>query len=265
MKSQNNQQSGIINSINHMNNQLSVFIQTLTKTVNEFSEKYKGFFSQLSDPKFIEKLQSGFQEFTDKLTEETKHSIIILAQHGWFISLNMSSSEIVKCATSVLDDEIDGVDKIMTSYYRNYSDTIREFLTQKFPNRSIVLNDAFEAHNRNKFNLSIPIFLIQSDGICDEVIGIQLYSREKGGPKTTNYAAQFQHDSFMSALLEPFRIKLPISANERERESLTIENYLNRHEILHGENCNYGTEINSLKAISLINFVATVLLKTKNI
>ena len=34
---------------------------------------------------------------------------------------------------------------------------------------------------------------------------------------------------------------------------------LNRHRVLHGEVTNYGTEQNSLKAISLLNYCATVL------
>ena len=34
---------------------------------------------------------------------------------------------------------------------------------------------------------------------------------------------------------------------------------LNRHQVLHGEVVDYGTEENSLKAISLLNYCATVL------
>ena len=34
---------------------------------------------------------------------------------------------------------------------------------------------------------------------------------------------------------------------------------LNRHQVLHGEVTDYGTEENSLKAISLLNYCATVL------
>ena len=65
----------------------------------------------------------------------------------------------------------------------------------------------------------------------------------------------------MSAILEPFKtdVVLPIHANTGQRKSLTIEDYLNRHMVLHGEDCDYGSETNSLKAISLINFVASVL------
>lgn len=36
---------------------------------------------------------------------------------------------------------------------------------------------------------------------------------------------------------------------------------LNRHQVLHRESVDYGTEINSLKAISLLNYVFQVLRK----
>jgi len=50
---------------------------------------------------------------------------------------------------------------------------------------------------------------------------------------------------------------LPISASEHERGDAFVG--LNRHQVLHGESTQYGTEMNSLKAISLLNYVAHIL------
>jgi hypothetical protein len=61
----------------------------------------------------------------------------------------------------------------------------------------------------------------------------------------------------MAALLSPLAQTLPIGASERQRNEEFIG--LNRHMVLHGESLNYGNKINSLKAISLINYVAHVL------
>ena len=41
--------------------------------------------------------------------------------------------------------------------------------------------------------------------------------------------------------------------------NVSLTNVLNRHEVLHGESVDYGTEINSLKAISLLYYIASVL------
>jgi len=60
-----------------------------------------------------------------------------------------------------------------------------------------------------------------------------------------------------AALLSPLAQILPISASQRERQDGTTA--LNRHMVLHGESLDYGTKANSLKAISLINYVTQIL------
>jgi len=239
------------------------FFKALSQTIEEFANKYRRFLTTLNDPEFIKRILSGVQEYTKQFSEGTRLSIFVLAQHGWFISLEMPPSPILECARSALDGEIDKVDNIMASFFRDNAGEINKALNSNFPNRSKILDNAFNAHRRGEYNLSIPVFLIQTDGICNELIGIQMFSRRNNKPKTSAYADQFEQSSFLSALLEPFRVCLPLTASEKERELLTIENYLNRHEILHGAATNYGTELNSLKAISLINFVSTILQKVK--
>ena len=61
----------------------------------------------------------------------------------------------------------------------------------------------------------------------------------------------------MMSLLSPLTETLPINASEYERQE-DFEG-LNRHIIMHGESLDYGTEVNGLKAISLINYISQVL------
>lgn len=75
--------------------------------------------------------------------------------------------------------------------------------------------------------------------------------------KTATYVETITSNAFRSALLFPLSHSLPISASEHERGE--IFNELNRHQLLHGEVVDYGTEINSLKSISLLNYVTQVL------
>jgi len=63
-------------------------------------------------------------------------------------------------------------------------------------------------------------------------------------------------------MLKRERIWLPISASQNERDDKFNE--LNRHQVLHGESTSYDSEINSLKAISLINYLAQVLMKPED-
>ena len=76
-------------------------------------------------------------------------------------------------------------------------------------------------------------------------------------PRTAIYVEQIAADTYRATLLSPLAQTLPIGASEHERPE--DFNELNRHMVLHGESLDYGTKINSLKAISLINYVAHVL------
>jgi len=119
-----------------------------------------------------------------------------------------------------------------------------------------VLECAFQAHHRTEYELSIPVFLAQADGVCQEVTGYKLYGRKQKKPITAGFAANFVYEFLIEAVLEPLRTPLPISA------SLNDEDYrvgtLNRHEVLHGISVDYGTRTNSLKAMSLLSYVCSI-------
>jgi hypothetical protein len=83
------------------------------------------------------------------------------------------------------------------------------------------------------------------------------FLRKNNKPQVAAYVEQFFADAFKAALLSPLSKTLPIGASQGERSPDT--ELLNRHAVLHGESLNYGTRTNSLKAVSLINYVAHVL------
>ena len=105
--------------------------------------------------------------------------------------------------------------------------------------------------------MSVPAFLIQADGICFDLINKQLYSKRKNIPALNEYAKSIASNALQSALLYPLTQPLPITASASERAE--DFNELNRHQVIHGESIDYDTEINSLKAISLLSYVSCVL------
>jgi hypothetical protein len=86
-------------------------------------------------------------------------------------------------------------------------------------------------------------------------------------PASSAYVSAIVGDEMSAAMLSVLSNVLPINATERERANfldargLTDWRELNRHTVLHGESLDYGTRINSLKAISLINYFVGVLSK----
>ena len=74
------------------------------------------------------------------------------------------------------------------------------------------------------------------------------------GPSTTPLPTFTRRLEMLRVLLDN---DWPLIMARNERPGDFTE--LNRHQVLHGEVVDYGTEENSLKAISLLNYCATVL------
>ena len=264
----------VIESIENKLRPLTESFELIFKTYKQFEAQFKpvldiilnceerflDFRERLS--KNFERLLKGIERFSKDFPESTRKVSFILGKYGWYVSWNMELVATYELAELLIGKDFEKVDLWMADYYTNQLDNIQKDLLYKFPSRAKILDRAFGAHTRAEYELSIPVFLSQADGICQEIIGIQLYCKKNGKPETAKFVEQLVSDSLMIALLEPMRNPMPISANSIERKQYSDSfNFLNRHAILHGESIDYGTKINSLKAISLISYIGTVLLE----
>lgn len=204
----------------------------------------------------IVKAQQYYQAFAkekEEMPARIRKAVLILAQEGWYFSLMMPFNYLWEVEKAISEKEYDEVDEALTEYFESELDVILKYLCERHPNRAHIITSAISAHKRKEYVLSIPVFLSQIDGICKEIIGHHLFMKSHKRPKTAIYIDQLDIDSFKSALLAPLAESTPIVASEYERES--DFNLLNRHMVLHGESLDYGSQKNSLKALSLLNYI----------
>jgi hypothetical protein len=64
-------------------------------------------------------------------------------------------------------------------------------------------------------------------------------------------------ETFLDLYLSPLQNQTPIMVREQDVSKFPC--HLNRHEILHGISTDYGTEINSLKVISLLKYISDLI------
>lgn len=201
----------------------------------------------------FEQLQKSFRE----LPPRTQEAILLLGAHGWYLDLEMSLPELWELKTALSQGNVQEAEAELVAYFEDRSKEIEESIVHNFPHRAHLIRAAFNAHRRQEYELSIPVLLSQTDGICKEVIGQYLFMRANKKPRTAIYVEQIAADTYTAALLSPLAQVLPIGASEHERpEGFSA---LNRHLVMHGESLDYGSYTNSLKSISLINYVAHVL------
>jgi hypothetical protein len=201
----------------------------------------------------FDEIRKSFQE----LPPRTQEALLLLAAHGWYLDLDMSLPQLWKLKGALSDGNAKEAEEALVDYFEGRVEEIEKSITEMLPLRAHLIGAAFNAHRRQEYELSIPVFLAQTDGICKDLINQSLFLKRGKKPETAIYVEQIAADTFRAALLSPLAQTLPISASERER--LKDDDALNRHTVLHGESLNYGNKTNSLKAISLINYVAHAL------
>lgn len=220
----------------------------LTKPAAEFQKSLQGLIS----PAF-EQLQRSFRELPPRIQE----ALLLLGTHGWYFDLEMPMPGLWELKKALSEGNVEGAEEALVEYYEDRLEEIEKSITERFPHRAHLIRAAFKAHRRQEYELSIPVLLAQTDGICKDVVNQYLFIKKNKKPSTAIYVDQIATDTYRAALLSPLTQTLPISASEGDRP--TGSDALNRHTVLHGESLDYGSKTNSLKAISLVNYVAHVL------
>jgi len=238
--------------------QTSDMLKNLSLSLENFSQSLLSNF-HIQVENLISPALENFLESFRQLPENIQAALLTLGNHGWFFDLEMPLPILWELENALNEGDLKGAEAALVDYFRENLQSIENRLNSKFPLRAKILSSAFNAHKCGEYELSIPVFLAQTDGICYEVINQYFFMRVRGEkkPSTAIYVDTLASDTFRHALLSPLSLPLPISASKNERDESFNE--LNRHQVMHGESLDYGTEINSLKSVSLLNYVVQVL------
>jgi hypothetical protein len=193
------------------------------------------------------------------LFPELPESVILLAKGGWYPNRKMSIGTIQDCAEYIAKGKYQEADaKMIEILEEDYRITKTRILAE-VPERSDVLLNAFRAHERGEFVLSVPVFLIQADGICLDAAKVQLYGKQNKKPRIAGVLSKVASGAITSAMLSPLSSNIPLTADSTQRNEPDFpKGALNRHQVLHGEVTDYGTKANSFKTISLLNYICDV-------
>jgi hypothetical protein len=207
---------------------------------------------------------SSFTRFVDNIgkmarlhTVAMRASAIKMGERGWYLDMSMTPRQIVEVGKALQDGNTDEVDDALVAYFEEHLDEIEASLVQRFSHRARFIRAAFRSHRREEYELAIPLLLTQIDGICFDVTSKSLFRNISNRPAIAGYIERSLANTFMEALLSPLTTSLPINASESQRPD--DFSALNRHLVLHGESLDYDTKLNSLKAISLINYIGGAL------
>lgn len=202
----------------------------------------------------IGKTAAFVADMVERLPGQFQAAVVGLANQGWFYDPEMDWSLILSIQEKVEAGKHDEIDELMASHFEPRLDAIEARLCEALPRRSPKIKSAFDAHRRGAYDLSILAFLAQSDGVCAELRGgfFFLNDLKRRRPETAAYVEALASDIdriIHLALVEEIPLK-------RKMSKARGQPGLNRHAVMHGESLDYDTKTNSLRSISLLNYIA---------
>jgi len=202
----------------------------------------------------IGKTAAFLADVVERLPSQFRGAVIGLANQGWFFDPEMEWPQILGVQGKIAAGKLEEVDQVMASHFEARLDAIESRLCAALPRRAPKFKSAFDAHRRGAYDLSILALLAQSDGVCAELRGgfFFLNDLKRQRPETSAYVEALESDIdriIHLALVEDIPLK-------RKMSKARGQPGLNRHAVMHGESLDYDTRENSLRAISLLNYIA---------
>ncbi len=168
----------------------------------------------------------------------------VFAKYGWYIPRFIE----MKIAFHILElfeeEKTEEANKILIKYFKQNLKEIQADLIRLHPDRANIINEAFLAHKKRLYFSSTILFLSQADGICDSIIFTESKLKKLKNKKGSHHIVNVLLES--NSLTSYYN---PITKNSN------FFSDLNRHGVVHGVSNDYGTELNSLKALSLLSCV----------
>ncbi|MEL5897290.1 hypothetical protein AAGC94_04300 [Clostridium sporogenes] len=287
----------IINSIPKIT--IPTYVTKNLQQVNEFSKPIRDAYKNI--PNLIKPIQFQHQDiinnlakinaniskrFADisnsinamKFPKKVKEINKELLKFGWYTFGEFSIDDINQLYNIIEEYKTDNdvkkyrenINKVMNDFINNELEELIKKILNIFPDRYKIIEDAYNAHKRGLYTLSIPVILIQADGICQEILGVSLYSKPRGKnePKTKNSLESLLKENnievgkdscIYSMLYYPLEILSCLVVNtwdiDKKYNNNEIYSKFNRHAIIHGIDTRYNNRTNSNKCIAILSYL----------
>lgn len=238
-------------------------IQNTQRQIQESFEQFDKVFSSLSETTTqIHNLSESFKEVGERLSKyykDTPSHLLLIAEHGWFIELDTELNLPLKLVSDIENGQPEEINDYLIKYYSSNLKRIISVLNKRHPTRHEIFDEIHNSYNEKKYFVTIPCILSQVDGICFDYTKKKFFIRNHRLPQVLPELEKMSN-SFLDLFLSPLKNQTPIMTIEENVKNFPSK--LNRHEIIHGVNTTYGTELNSLKCISLLKYISDLLIDT---
>jgi hypothetical protein len=173
----------------------------------------------------------------------------LLANYGWYISEDLKMNELTSMYRNAYEENVKELDNFFIQFYNDSLEKNTTSLSIRFKDRKIMFQEALSAHKNKYYHCSTLLWLTLCDSLCEG----ELFKLKGEKKAIKNFLQKNGTDEIHSKYLEVLTEVNAIDVFTGNKSNYISQ--LNRHGIVHGYDINYGTEVNSLKAFSLLVFI----------
>lgn len=220
-----------------------------------------------------EGLQQGFSGSDYKRLAETfaqtpdRHRRLqpYLAERSWCLPGRAGAAATEELEVLIDADEHEAVEAFLVEHMKEDFGYMKRFVLSRNPEREEILSEAFEAHEGGLYAASIPLMLIQGEGISEELFGGSVYAseealQEKLEAALEEHQGEVETASVTAILFEPLTEVVGFTERAWERSEapagVATKYPLNRHAVIHEKDLGYATEANGLRGVALLTLLS---------
>lgn len=203
----------------------------------------------------VEKILKDIDNQFDRFADHIGAVITFYMYKGWFFDYEIP---IDAHRLEIFLNEPIIFEGFMKMYFRDRIENIEKIVAERFPKRYKIISKAFLSHKNGDYELSIPVIIGQVDGIFRDFTNKDMFSsRDNRAEKVFDkFKNGNLNNQILTAALTPLKEYRLLTLSFSK--SKDYPNIVSRNAILHGYEIDYANEENSLKTISLLNYVVRV-------
>lgn len=206
----------------------------------------------------------NFVENVNAIPGLTRELSLVLQRRGWYILPQITFTEVGELVQVAHEEDFERVDALMSELVGQHADEIAADLISRFPKRAALLREAFDNHLDGRYASAITLLLTQADGFCKDLLEVPYFSIQRNAklsppePQTRRKIEELSlaPGDFVLAVMEPLLTRGGMNASSGEYAD--YPDTLHRNPVLHGDSTDFGSEINSLKTISLAAYLGVL-------
>ncbi|KPG94477.1 hypothetical protein [Pseudomonas sp. RIT-PI-r] len=238
---------------------ISSSLADIRKWIEEAQKKIIPFLEQLAKVDW-----QAVKARIESMPKLSRDAMQTASAQGWFFNMQNSMEDTFEIIEGLQNATSEQLDEILKAHFTKDMNWYARSLYEKYPARRTAIEAAVLAHKnkeQNGYFVSIPVFLAQADGLLSEIAETPSAMDKKNGVVRgstwvkTKIGSNQQATDLLHPILNLHELDILKSKATREAESFAMGksfSALNRHQVMHGEVSDYGTEINSLKAFSFL-------------